>query len=176
MPIPTLLAAPVKLLAPYHTITRPALEAIQSVVNREEGGWKINPLVGENDGGWTYGGMSANKFREYFPGTQRDDIIKLVADTNTVMYLQQTILSIYYQDYYLPALQKIPGNDSVNPALLSCIINCGPGGLDQTLFKQKKERISFPLAWAKHYVDIIINKPEMSKFMHAWLTRVFLYV
>lgn len=175
MSLPNLVS--VKTLPIFSSISFKDTGVINSIISKEEGGWQLTSDPEDDDGGWTYGGMTAPVFNEYFPGTTLDIITKYIADPLAVHYIQQDIYCIYYENYLLPVddLVKEVGVDPI-PAHLSCAINCGLGGFHSILTTSIQKKITFQTAWKDYYFNILLTNPSKVKYIHGWINRVWMYI
>lgn len=174
--IPMVLAVPKKTIIAYSYVSITYQQAITTVVEKDEGGWTLTSDPFDNDGGWTYGGMTARKFLEYFPLIGKADIINLLTDPVTTGYLQQVVISIYYQDYLYPLIKILARNTVLRAFHLSCSINCGIGGFTKIYKNSIDLNISFLTAWKDYYFQLLKAKPDDVKYIYGWINRVFSYV
>ena len=176
---------PHKLLIKGDAVPPTALAAINYVIMREEGGWVVTSTPNDNDGGWTYGGMSNNAFKEYYTFT-RTQIDAMLKDTVHTEWLQKQVVAVYYQEFYVPLLSHAQDTTNLVPEAchFSCAVNCGTGtaiGLIRAAASVTGNgvggvRREFLRLWARHYADICIGNPSKLEFLHGWLNRVFSYV
>lgn len=174
MILPTLLSLPVKSLVPYEGLSLATIQIIGTVISNDEGGWVSTQEPDGSDGGWTYGGMTARKFSEYYPQLTSDEFIRLRVDPQTVDALRKVIICIYYQDYMSPVAKNLSRNDRFSAAHLSCAMNLGIGGF-LTVYRCVTANTSFLSAWKDYYFTIVKNNPGKMMYIHGWINRVFRY-
>lgn len=174
----------------------PEIQSILDIIiNEQEGGWQLSHTDGDNDGGWTLAGVTANSYRSYF---NKD--YSLTEMTDQFTYNRETvkvdIYHVYEMDYLYPLhLDYLP--ESIRGPLASCAINCGTqtaikllqtaiktpnvdGIMGSTTVAYSKDYTGDLLAvfsslWLKHYNDIVAAKPEYIKFSAGWYHRVIFW-
>lgn len=180
MDTPPELMIPIKNLVSYTDILLPQIQTITAVVQRDEGGWILSKNSQDNDGGWTYGGMTAKKFHEYFPKVTLVDMKNWIPDPKVSQVIREKIVCIYYQDFLIPVMKQLQSLYAPAPCYLSCAINCGMGGLEHILEETPEAEHSvskFMSAWKDYYFHLLAANPEhSSEFIHGWINRVWKYM
>lgn len=167
---------PSKPLAEWQTIPTTAISNIRDVIENDEGGWVLTKISGDNDGGWTYGGMTARKFREYYPGITHENIAWVVSQADSKEALRQIIVRIYFQDYMQVAASIINFKENIQRYHLSCIVNCGPGGFEAIYRDSIRTPKHFLTAWKDYYHHLVLNDSSRYKFFAGWINRVWRYL
>ena len=114
--------------------------ALDDIIRNQEGGWILESDPRDRDGGWTFGGMTANEFHENgYPWTleymhfcvEKHPDGSLINEAN-FEHAKEVTLEIYDKKF-INTVQwdKIP-KQLVAP-FLSCIINCGLEGGSKSL-------------------------------------------
>lgn len=111
------------------TISPEGKELIDLIVGKQEGGWVLSENKGDNDGGWTFGGVTANTFNKLFRDVATDAIFYRL-DCKESLNEQDTAQLIergyeIYQSEFIKPLQLFSLPSSIRGPLLSCAINCG---------------------------------------------------
>lgn len=174
-PVPTLLASSSKPLILYPSLKLSDVQSIGTVITNDEGGWLLTSEPDGSDYGWTYGGMTARKFNEYYPSIGIAEITRLKSDPQTINFLRQKIICIYYQDYMAVVARNLSNKDSPKAAYLSAIINIGLGGFLE-VYRKVNDTTSFCSAWKDYYFTILRNNPAKITVIHGWINRVWKYV
>jgi len=172
--LPTL-GTPVKNLILPANITGPAVKAINNLVTIDEGGWHLEHVDGDNDGGWTFGGMTSKLFCTYFPNYAGYDAIeKVVNDPKLYLVLIAECQAIYYQEFYVP-VSRIMYSTVVFPGHLSCAINVGMSRFAMLYAATKNAPYKdFLSAWKDFYFSLLRDNPvDDIKFIHGWINRVW---
>lgn len=107
----------------------PEKSAVDIIISKQEGGWKLTHLLGDNDGGWTYAGVTASTFNDWIvkkqnskPFTSKEEFASYLEDGNKD--ISDTIYDIYEANFVRPLqLEHLP--NSLFCILLSCAINDG---------------------------------------------------
>lgn len=99
---------------------------IDNLIINDEGGWKFDEQQ-DNDGGWTYAGVTAKVYTAYFwedhKGIYPLSMFKEIVD-KVPEKAKELIYEIYYINYYKQLqLDKLPSE--IQAAFLSCAVNCG---------------------------------------------------
>jgi len=108
-------------------------EQIDTVIAKDEGGWKLTHNANDPDGGWTYAGVTHSTFNAYwkkkYPGSNRDmvfnDVLAILnGDVKGQKELDEDVYQIYFEEYYEPMAvhMKAP---IISTAILSCAVNIG---------------------------------------------------
>jgi Glycosyl hydrolase 108 len=163
---------PVKKLLDYTNIPNEAVVCIQNMVAADEGGWVLEEDPNDSDGGWTFGGITANTFKQYYPTAQVAYIKQWTMQSNLTNELIDTCICIYYRDYYLPVVAGFPA--SLLPSHLSCAVNCGTATAVE-LLKQGGNEAAFLGLWKDHYFSITRANPGKLEYLRGWLNRVWKY-
>lgn len=185
-----------KKLPTYELIPLNSIQIFKEIISRDEGGWFLEVGTGDDDGGWTYGGMTKKTFEQYFSPLDAATIASWqdefhISDDSgdeesNIYRLRQAILTIYHQEYYIPLLPLLHA-DAREPFQyeVSCAVNCGVSYARSFLTSslavtgkgtdgQKKE---FLERWKEHYFDIFKGNPEhWAKYIHGWINRVWYYI
>lgn len=177
MSVPVELSVPARILTPYNNLPSAAVMAIHGLISSDEGD-ELETDLNDNDGGWTYYGMTSKLFTAYFPKVTLDLIKQWIAEPDAKDALVDAVCSVYYQEFYLPLSHY---EDTPQPAHLSCAINCGEYtavslinsvGLD-TLNNRTRRFCSL---WKDYYFAILKNNPSDIKYIHGWINRVWKYL
>lgn len=142
-------------------LTPEAKALIDTIVEQQEGGWKLTQNANDPDGGWTYAGVTAKEFGEVafeggeqkYPGPMQIDTFHSYMEDG-LEAVKLTVYSIYYHHYYEPLhLAEMPA--SIRGPLFSCAVNCGL----ETAGKLLQETINNWWTGAERYP----NKPDVLK-------------
>lgn len=170
----TTFPAAVKFLMPIASVMPAELAAISAVIDNEEGGWVVTSDPNDNDGGWTYGGMTAKTFHEYFPTVTLAMLNSFRNDPALKQTLQQEIVCVYFQEFYIPLITiAVPIPAAYH---LSCAINCGSVEAKTLIAQSGGSKSKFLNFWATYYGTLCKNTPSKLMYLNGWLNRVFHYV
>ena len=171
-----------KLITPYKLISYEDFCVIEEVIQADEGGWVLSSVKNDNDGGFTYAGVTAKTFKEYLPNLTIDTI----KNKANIPLLSQRVIEIYYSAYYKPItdMHKFFGGVPIEcrAPVYSCIVNTGVGTAENLWNSVEKEYILFErrgkflLAWTKYYVGLLERNSVDKEFILGWIDRVFNYV
>lgn len=106
-------------------ITPEAQAIIDTIIEKQEGGWLLTENKNDPDGGWTYAGVTASVFNKKFNSTYTYSAMHDNFTSNENIYMiNKDIYDIYFEQYYLPLhLSELP--TSIRGPLFSCAVNCG---------------------------------------------------
>lgn len=177
MSMPPELSIPSRILTPYNNLPSAAVLAIGALVSSDEG-QELETDPNDNDGGWTYCGMTSKLFTAYFPEVTLDLVKQWLADPVSKEALIDAVYSVYYQEFYLPLSHY---EDRPQPVHLSCAINCGES-IAVSLIQQcglgtiNDRTLKFCSLWKDYYFKLLANKPSDIEYIHGWINRVWKYL
>lgn len=172
----------------YINIPTTYIDMIHDVINRDEGGWKLNPSdTNDQDGGWTFGGVTAKAYQAY------SGRILTRKDVEDGKLGQGECIEFYYDEYCVKFTEYFE-HDSMNEAEFSCAINLGV----QQAINFAKASQNFEKSWRDYYVKLVVDnarawkeyakelenetaKPSMkpktfrAEYLAGWLARVDMY-
>lgn len=178
--------APAKPLPVFSKLPLAASLMVAAIIKDDEGGWILETDPIDEDGGWTYGGMTAKLWRDYYPKTTWDDIHGWSIPSEERALFQQTIICIYYQEFYIPLLKGALAAETRIPSqmMVSAAVDCGvesarsfiQTGIAVTGKGSDGQKEAFLAAWKEHYFAILRNRPQDIKYIHGWINRVWKYI
>jgi hypothetical protein len=106
-------------------IPQAAFDAIEEIIQKDEGGWKLTANKDDPDGGWTYGGCTKKLL--VTKGVALEicsfaDMYHYCNDPKIDAMNKELIRRVYYEEFYAPLVKKFGYCDA---AMLSCAVNCG---------------------------------------------------
>jgi len=161
------------------------VELIREIIEHptQEGGWKLTENPNDPDGGWTYAGVTSKTYNEFLAklsphavcsySTIRD-IVDGAIDLPTQRELNENIIKIYFNEYYIPA-RAVVRNLLQEPGLelegyeLSCVVNVGLAAFEQIANEAHASESSHELAaheghfcyhWMMHYIRLVQKNAE----------------
>lgn len=150
---------------PYTQIPVVAIQDIKDIVVNDEGGWVLTENKDDPDGGFTYAGVIASHWGDYYshlrPETPYTDnnvlnwLSLLDEDTKKTMAIE-----IYYAEFYLPLQEMLGLTEELHPYELSCGINCG----------------NHTVALIKKLADIVTVSSYETIFLREWMRHYILLV
>lgn len=104
---------------------------IDTVLINDEGGWVLNHLDNDNDGGWTYAGVTCTIYMSFvYPGRARSyQEMEAIIQSPLLDKVKDNVYDIYYA--YMQTAARILSLSEVEDVFdyeLSTIILCGAGG------------------------------------------------
>lgn len=125
---------------------------ISDIIMKEEGGWHLSSNPNDNDGGWTYAGVTATTWYTYTkqPFSYSGMVKQLATDPQDVA---NHIFDIYFEEYYLVLAKN--RTDQVLQEELSCAINVGVGTAVGLIQKVKDTKTDFLTVWHMYYFNLI---------------------
>lgn len=136
-------------------------KVIDIIIDCDEGGWKLTSSSNDNDGGWTFAGITANVWNEYYgelsPFSHTDMAHFIAGDLERA---KSEIYSIYYDGYYQPLQNALHPITNIAPSLLSCAVNCGVNTAVSLINKVKGDHLAFLRAWHLYYCDLVRANAE----------------
>jgi len=177
MSTPLLVAT--KPLVLFQSISLADVSLIQTMILQDEGGWVLTSYGGDNDGGWTYGGMTRKLFESYFGNVPISTVATLSGDLSTSAEFRRLVICVYYKEFVVP-LRTGNISPEVFPAAFSCAVNCGKGGYNTVkgiwqVSKNLTQR-GFCDAWKEHYFQLLKGNPAYINVIHGWVNRVWRYL
>jgi hypothetical protein len=155
---------------PYSSIPVLAIQDIKDIIENDEGGWVLTSNKDDPDGGWTYAGITAKNWQDFysfFSSSLPQDLNRVRTWFNGLSDVakEQGVYRIYYSVFYLPLKALLNAEEELYPYELSCAINCGnsvalevhkiaagPGDGDyETVFLRE---------WTRHYVKLVVANAE----------------
>lgn len=170
--------------APLDQTTR---NILTTIVEKQEGGWKLWHTEGDDDGYWTFAGCTAKAFvpwlnkRFSWSNVSVEDtkqrIEKAILQGGAELDSWKEIVFNFYHDQYVIPLSAIVGTGGNTLFEISCIINCGFSGCKSIYINADSRtkdtyELNFEDAWVDHYVAIVVKDPGKLKFLNGWINRV----
>lgn len=138
---------------------------LDDIIINEEGGWKLTSDPNDNDGGWTFAGVTRKVWEAYEskvtnnPVTISLETIKeeIVKD---IELARHTVYAIYEYEFVRPVQRKCQISTDIFPtaAILSCAINCGPDTAYDIWTKGNRSTDTAFLNTLHHYYFNLIKK------------------
>jgi lysozyme family protein len=101
-------------------------EFIEAFIRQDEGGWVLTQHPGEQDGGWTFAGITAKLASKVGYDIRLDVIKEAIKDGNIPITLRELIFDCYYTVFYKPLkIDSLP--IVIRPCLFSAGVNIGVG-------------------------------------------------
>lgn len=174
-------------------IPQDAMDLISKITDTDEGGWILSHTKNDNDGGWTYAGVTSKVYLAFIDAGSRTYEEMQGIITYSKARVDGNVYQIYYQQYYLKvasALDSANWDKEVTDYMLSCAVNCGVGGFisvlnDAITLYQGEDSNSptftqdfksyFLRAWKSRYQTIASENPSDFGFLEGWINRVNRY-
>lgn len=186
------------------TLPPAEMQIVANVVNQDEGGWVLSHDADGGDGGWTFGGVTANNYNRYiherFPtyASYSHEQMKADIGTKALATIIDNCLKIYVEKFWFPShCDKLAAEHQ--QMMFSCAINCGFtasmkvlqaacgcemvdglwGPATEMHYAGRLMDSVFINAfcdfWIAHYVQICKANSAKQPFLSGWINRVNRY-
>lgn len=158
-------------------IPEPVQKLIELVVRNDEGGFRLAPIdKNDQDGGWTFGGITSSLYNKCY--TQEDQrpidvkTIEQIVMADKMQHLIDDCMQIYFQVFCIPLVHVTnePGlNRDISAMELSCFINIGQEKFME-IYRQAHNmsglyKDNFLKQWRQYYCHLV---GANSQAWHDW--------
>lgn len=113
-------------------LTEAQLAALNEVIENQEGGWVLSKDADGGDGGWTFGGVTANSYCMQLGHEVSFDQIELeIKSEKGLAGVKDDCLAIYTNEFVKPWMQQLP--DKLFAPIFSAVINEGEHSVELVL-------------------------------------------
>lgn len=158
------------------TLTSAIKAILDTIIIKDEGGWVLTANSNDNDGGWTYAGVTSKVFNNTYKLNQSYSDIEVMISQAEEEQLKSDIYEIYETQYIIPShVSEV--YSSLRRAYLSCCINCGvQNGIKilQTAVNDTggiKNKLTVDGIWGKETesgVEYFFLPEDVNAFRKAW--------
>lgn len=147
------------------TLSTQVIGYLDDIIINEEGGWKLTSDPNDNDGGWTFAGVTRKTWEAYQSKVTNTSVTISIEEikeeiVRDIDLAKRTVYAIYEYEFVKPIQQLCRnGNDTFpTPTILSCAINVGP----ETAYNIWKSNAgkSFIDNWHGYYFGLIKKNAE----------------